>query len=79
MDEVARQVSASEADHQWVRDHFQELIDNYAGKYVGVLDARILLVSEDRVEIDRLAAKKAPGRLPSVILVPFKEDFYCIL
>jgi hypothetical protein len=79
MEEIAAQASASEADHQWVRDHLQELIDNYAGKYVGVLDGRILLVSEDPVEIDRLAAEKFPGRLPSVVPVPFEEDFDCLL
>lgn len=71
--------SVSEADDQWIRDHFQELIDKYAGKYVGVLDRRILLVSEDPVEIDRLVEEKHPGRLPSVILVPFEEDFNCLL
>ena len=79
MEEIAALVSASEADHQWIRDHFEELIEKYAGKYVGVLDGRIVLVSEDPVEIDRLAAEKSPGRLPSVLLVPFKEDFNCIL
>lgn len=79
MGEGAAWPPVSEADDQWIRDHFQELIDKYAGKYVGVLDERILLVSEDRVDIDRLAVKVAPDRLPSVILVPFEEDFNCIL
>jgi len=79
MEDIAALVSASEADHQWIRDHFEELIEKHAGKYVGVLDERILLVSEDRVDIDRLAQKEFPGRLPSVILVPFREDFNCIL
>ena len=79
MPEGAAWPSVSEADDQWIRDHLQELIDRYAGKYVGVLDERILLVSEDRVEIDRLAAKVAPGRLPSVIPVPCEEDFNCLL
>ena len=63
MDESVAQASVSEADDWWIRDHLQELIHKYAGKYVGVLDGRILLVSEDPVEIDRLAAKKAPGRV----------------
>ena len=79
MEDIAALVSASEADHQWIRDHLQELIDKYAGKYVGVLDGRILLVSDERVEIDRLAAEKFPGRLPSVVPVPFEEDFNCLL
>ena len=79
MEEKAAQPTVSEADDQWIRDHLQELIDKYAGKYVGVLDGRILLVSEDRVEIDRLAAEKFPGRLPSVVPVPFEEDFNCLL
>lgn len=79
MEDMAALVSASEADHQWIRDHLQELIDKYAGKYVGVLDGRILLVSDDPVEIDRLAEQKFPGRLPSVVLVPFEEDFNCLL
>jgi len=65
-------------DAAWIRAHFEELVDKYAGKYAVVADGE-LFVGYDPVQLETEAHKKHPGVIPSVLRVPRPEDFTCAL
>lgn len=66
-------------DDGWITDHFEELVDQYEGKWVAVVDEAVAAVGDSAVEVEEEALKKNPKKLPSVILIPHQEDFECVL
>ncbi|MDI6788659.1 MAG: DUF5678 domain-containing protein [Planctomycetota bacterium] len=66
-------------DDVWIREHFEELVEKYEGKYVAVVDEKIAGVADTRIEAENMALKQNPDKLPSVIIIPHKEDFECLL
>lgn len=66
-------------DDDWITDHFEELVENYEGKWVAVVDEEIASVGDSAIVVEEIALKKNPNKLPSVILIPHKEDFECLL
>lgn len=65
-------------DEAWIRQHFEELVDKYAGKYAVVAEGE-LFVGHDPVPLERKARTKHPRVIPSVLRVPRPEDFTCAL
>jgi len=68
----------SHHDDAWIREHFEELVDKYAGKYAVVAEGE-LFVGYDPVPLEHEARRKHPGVMPSVLRVPRPEDFTCAL
>lgn len=66
------------ADEAWIREHFEELVDKYAGKYAVVAGGE-LFVGEDPVRLEAKARRKHPGVLPQGLPIPRPEDFTCAL
>jgi hypothetical protein len=66
-------------DQKWIYEHFSELVDNYAGKYVSVAAGELVAVGDSAKEVDNAARGKYPKVVPSVLRVPRKEDFECLL
>ncbi len=62
-------------DHKWIHEHFEELAEKHAGKYVAVANGELIAVGETAGEVDSKARTKYPGTIPSVLLVPREEDF----
>jgi len=67
------------AAHEWIQRHFKELVDNYAGKYVAVLNDKVISAGLSSKKVEEEALKKYPGKKLSVILVPRREDLNCLL
>jgi hypothetical protein len=61
---------AMSRDETWITEHFQELVEHYGGKYVGIANRRVIVVGEgadevaekarDLVELSRLHIVKVP-------------------
>lgn len=66
-------------DDDWIREHFEELVDKYAGKYVAVAKQEVVGVDVSAVKAEKKALRKYPDRMPSVLRVPRPEDFACAL
>ena len=64
---------------KWITEHFEELVEKYGGKYLAVVDEKIVAIGDSPKEVDKEARKQFPEVIPSVILIPKKEDFTCIL
>lgn len=66
------------SDDEWVRRHFEELVDKYAGKYAVVAEGE-LFVGYDSRQLDEEARRKHPGVIPTGLRIPHPEDFTCAL
>lgn len=63
----------------WLAEHFEELVVEYARKAIAVVDDRIVAVGDTEKEVDRAAREKYPEALPFVFTVPSEEDLVCLL
>jgi len=66
-------------EQKWIYDHFSELVDKYAGKYISVAGAELIAVGDSVKEVDDAARAKYPTIIPSILRVPKEEDFECLL
>lgn len=66
-------------DDEWITEHFEELVDKYEGKWIAIVNGKIVATGKSAVEVEEVAMKDNPEKLPSVILIPQKEDFECLL
>ena len=66
-------------DNIWIVEHFSELVDKYAGKYVAVVNETLVAVGESGKEVEDKARKIEPRKIPSVLRIPREEDMACLL
>jgi len=66
-------------DDLWIVEHFSELVTQYAGKYVAVVNETLVAVGESRREVEEKAREIEPQKIPSVLKVPREEDMVCLL
>lgn len=66
-------------DDLWIIEHFSELVTKYAGKYIAVVDQKLVAVGESGIEVEAQARKIQPDKMPSVLRVPREEDMACLL
>jgi len=66
-------------DDLWIVEHFSELVDKYAGKYIAVVNETLVAVGDSGKEVEDKAREIEPRKIPSVILVPREEDMACLL
>jgi hypothetical protein len=61
---------------QWIHDHYEEIIEKYAGKSIAVANEE-LFVAETMKTAYELARQKYQDSNPSIMRVPHAEDFVC--
>ena len=66
-------------DDLWIVEHFSELVENYAGKYIAVTNEELAAVGVTRAEVETKTRKITPEKIPSVLRVPREEDMACLL
>ena len=64
---------------RWVAKHFDELVKNYAGKYVAVYRNKLVAVGNSYKEVYDAAAKQGIEESPLTTQVPGIEDLEAIL
>jgi len=67
-------MTAFTKDQEWIHKHFEELVDQYAGRYVAVANEE-LFVGDSPKEVEEKARQKYPDSIPSVLRVPRPVDF----
>jgi hypothetical protein len=77
MDKI-KQIKIKTDPHKWVRRHFSQLVDKYAGMYAIFANGE-LFIGKDAKKLDREASIKHPGIIPSGFRIPRSEDFNCAL
>ena len=66
-------------DDLWIVEHFSELVDKYAGKYVAVVNEELVAVGDDGKEVEDKAREIEPRKIPSVLRIPREEEMACLL
>jgi hypothetical protein len=66
-------------DDLWIVEHFSELVDKYAGKYVAVVNEALVAVGDSGKEVEDEARKIEPHKIPSVLRIPREEEMACLL
>ena len=66
-------------DDLWIIEHFSELVNKYAGKYIAVVNQKLVAVGESGIEVEAKARDIQPDKIPSVLRVPREEDMACLL
>jgi len=75
---LKRSKPALQGDEAWIREHFEELVDRYPGKYA-VVAAGELFVDNDARQLHQAARQKHPHVIPTSFPIPRPEDFTCAL
>lgn len=63
-----------EEDDRWLADHYDELIDQYAGKVIAIENGQIIAIGDSWEEIRHQLPETTSGVMPHVIDVPFPEQ-----
>ena len=71
-EEEYKQFLADEKDSFWFSEHYDEIKENYKGKYIAVVNEE-LFIGETAEEVDVRAKKKYPNREPLVDYIPYKR------
>lgn len=66
-------------DDLWIIQHFSELVRQYAGKYVAVVDEYVISFGASAKDVEAAARRAVPDKIPSVLLIPREEDMICLL
>jgi hypothetical protein len=66
-------------DNLWIVEHFSELVDKYAGKYVAVVNEALVAVGDSGKEVEDKAREIEPRKIPSVLRIPREEEMACLL
>ena len=64
---------------EWIVNHFEELVNKYAGKYIAVVNKNVVSTGGAATDVEKEAVKKYPDEMPSIIFIPRKEDLACLL
>lgn len=63
---------------EWIRRHFEQLVDRYPGQYA-VVSGGELFVGRDARKLFAEARRKHPSVIPTGLPIPRPEDFVCAL
>jgi Family of unknown function (DUF5678) len=66
-------------DDLWIVEHFSDLVTDYPGKYIAVVNQSLAAVGESGPEVEAKAREIDPNKIPSVLRVPREEDMACLL
>jgi hypothetical protein len=59
---------------RWVAKNFMKLMDLYGGRYVAVVNRRVVAVGETPDQVEDFARTKTGVEIPSVVHLPKKEE-----
>lgn len=65
-------------DDLWVVENFSELVTKYAGKYIAVVNEKLVAVGDSGTDVETKAREIEPHKIPSVLRVPREEDMACL-
>ncbi len=60
-------------DHDLIIEHEKELEDKYSGKYLAIIDEKIVSIERTSLEADRKGRKKSK-KIPLVTYIPKKGE-----
>jgi len=65
--------------NDWMVAHYEELVKKYPHEAIAVVEGEIVAVGKTEKDVDELARRKYPDKVPFVTTLPSEEDFICLL
>jgi|CryGeyDrversion2_1046600.scaffolds.fasta_scaffold05169_7 hypothetical protein len=65
--------------NDWMVAHYEDLIKKYPHKAIAIVEDEIVAIGGTEKEVDEIARRKYPDRIPFVTTLPSEEDFVCLL
>lgn len=66
-------------DETWITEHFQELVDHYGGKYVGIANRRVIAVGDGADEVAEKARDLVEYKRLHIVKVPTEQEMSWLL
>lgn len=63
-----------EEDEQWLAEHYEEMIEKYAGKVIAINNGQIIAVGDSWKDIKQQVLEATSDVMPHIIDVPFPEQ-----
>lgn len=77
--QAGRSARSQPGNTDWIAAHFEELVDQYGGRYVAVGRGRLVASARQAAEVLRLASREVPEDELSLFKVPRREELVCVL
>lgn len=59
--------------------HSEELSKKYPGKYIAVVDNKLVAIGKSNIEVFRRAKQKYPKKMVSISYIPRKDELVTLL
>ena len=66
-------------DETWITEHFQELVEHYGGKYVGIANCRVIAVGDGADEVGEKSKDLVERKRLHIVKVPTEQEMSCLL
>ena len=66
-------------DEIWITEHFQELVEHYGGKYVGIANRRVIAVGDGADEVAEKARDLVECKRLHIVKVPTEQEMSWLL
>ncbi len=60
-------------------EHSEELSKKYSGKYIAVVDNKLVVIGNSNLEVFKKAKEQHPKRLISISYIPRKDELVTLL
>ena len=66
-------------EKDFLSEHSQDLSKKYPGKYIAVVDNKLVSIGWNEVEVFKSAKKKYPKKMVSISYIPRKDELVTLL
>ena len=66
-------------ENRWIIKNFSKLVGRYGGRCIAVVRNMVVAVGKNEKLVEKIARKKYPSAMPSVLRVPRPKELVCVL
>jgi Family of unknown function (DUF5678) len=66
-------------DEKWIVEHFEELVKQYGGRYVGIAHRKVISVGKGADEVAKKARDCIDPKRLHILKVPTEQELTCLL
>ena len=66
-------------DDEWVAQHSKEFFKKYSGKYLGIVDRKVVIVDKDIEKVFQKVTSEYPGKIPRISYIPREDELELLI
>lgn len=63
-----------DAEDEWFSQRSEEFFEKYSGKYMGIVDRKVIIVDKDFGKVFRKVTKEYPEKIPRISYIPREDE-----